>query len=795
MLKIYLKLAWRNILKSKMHSFINIAGLAMGMMVALLIGLWIWDELTFNQYHKNYERITRVMYHTTFNGTTDTRSSMPIPLRKELESKYGSSFKHITLSATAWNNILSYGDKKLLRKGRFMEAGAPAMLSLHMLKGSLDGLKDPGAIMLSASAANALFGDADPINQILKMDNKAAVKVTGVYEDLPFNTEFNDMAFLAHWELYVTITDRIRNTLDSWNINTTEILAELNPNIDINKVNANIASLKRDHITPEEAAESKPLVFLHPMSQWHLYSTWKDGINTDGKVQFVWLFGTIGVFVLLLACINFMNLSTARAEKRAKEVGIRKAVGSPRKQLIAQFFTESLLVTSFAFIVALLLAQLLLPFFNKLADKQISILWTNPVFWAICIGFTVFTGLIAGSYPAFYLSAFQPLRVLKGTFRVGRYASLPRKIMVVVQFTVAVTLITGTFIVYRQIQFAKDRPIGYTRDGLISISMASADIKAHYETLKNELLQTGAVVNMAASQSPTTDTWDARGGFQWTGKSPGLQDEFVTVAVTHDYGKTVGWTFTQGRDFSKDYTTDLPSGIVLNEAAVQFMHLKNPIGETITWGDSRLTVVGVVKDMLMTSPYDPIKYTIYYLNYDNPNFVILRINPTMNAHTAMEKIAGVFEKNNPAVPFSYKFVSDEYARKFAGEERVGKLAGCFALLTVFISCLGLFGLASFIAEQRTKEIGIRKVLGASVFTLWQMLSKEFILLVGIACLIAVPIAWHFLDQWLHQYQYRTQISLWYFLAAGMCALCITLLTVSYQAIKAAKMNPVGSLRS
>ncbi|MET6996968.1 ABC transporter permease [Chitinophaga defluvii] len=794
MLKVHITIAWRNILKSKLHAFINIAGLAMGMMVAILIGLWIWDELTFNQYHKNYSHIAQVMYHASYNGTTDTREAVPIPLGRELRSRYSGAFKHIVLSAYTSNRVLTHGDKKIIKTGTFMEAGAPEMLTLHMQQGSWDGLKDPNNIMLSVSAAKALFGDVDPLNQLLKMDT-ITLNVTGVYDDLPLNSQFHELHFLAPWELYIASGEDIRQKQDAWNINSTTLYVELMPQADIEKVSRMIAPLKRDHISKEDAAVFNPRLFLHPMSQWHLHSTWKNGVPTNARIQFVWLFATIGAFVLMLACINFMNLSTARSEKRAKEVGIRKTIGSRKGQLIGQFLTESVLVTLFAFILAILLAQLVLPFFNDIADKKISILWTNPLFWAIGLGCSLLTGLVAGSYPAFYLSSFQPLQVLKGTFHLGRFAALPRKVLVVIQFTVAVTLMTGTLIVYHQIQFAKDRPIGYNRDGLITVRMSPSDIKAHYDALKNDLLSTEAAVSMTASQGPTTDTWDARGGFQWTGKPPHLQDEFVTVAVTHDYGKTLGWKFSQGRDFSNGYPTDLSSGVILNETAAKFMQLKNPIGQIITWGSAKLHVIGIVKDMVMNSPYDPVKPTIYYLSYDNPNFVILKINPAQNAHAALEKIAGVFEKHNPAVPFSFKFVSDEYARKFAIEERVGKLAGSFALLTIIISCLGLFGLASFVAQQRTKEIGIRKVLGASIFGLWRMLSKEFFVLVSIACLIAIPLTWHFLEQWLQQYEYRTGISLWFFLVAGISALCITLLTVSYQTIKAALMNPVKSLKA
>jgi ABC-type antimicrobial peptide transport system permease subunit len=407
--------------------------------------------------------------------------------------------------------------------------------------------------------------------------------------------------------------------------------------------------------------------------------------------------------------------------------------------------------------------------------------------------FTLFTGLVSGSYPAFYLSSFEPIKVLKGTFRTGRFAALPRKVLVVIQFTVSVALIIGTIIVYQQIQYAKNRPVGYTREGLITIMMNTPDLHGKYNALRDELLKTGVVENMAQSSSPVTDIWSNQIGFEWKGKDPSTTPLFGIVAATHDYGKTMGWTIKEGRDFSRSFSDT--GAIILNESGVKLTGLKNPVGETIKWNDKDHPVVGVVKDLVMESPYEPVKPTVFFVEYGWASVITIRIKPGTPVRSALSRIEPVFKKFNPAGPFEYKFTDEQYAEKFANEERIGNLATFFAILAVFISCLGLFGLASFVAEQRTKEIGVRKVLGATVFNLWGMLSKDFFALVIISCCIAIPIAWYFLHQWLQRYEYRTSVSWWIFVASAMGAIMITILTVSFQAIKAALANPIRSLRT
>lgn len=791
----YLKVARRNLLKSKLYSFVNITGLAAGMAVAMLIGLWIWDELSYDKYNKNYDRIAAVMQQTTVNGEVSTNYPCPIVLANELRNSYSGEFKHVVLSWWNREHILSFGNTKFTRIGKFMEPEAPSLLSLKMLLGTHDGLKDPSSIIISASVAKTIFGDDNPIDKMMLIDNQLNVKVTGVYEDFPDASRFKDVTFIAPWQLLASSDELIKNVKNSWGFDAVEIFVQLADNADMQKTSVKIKNSKLNKIKDDkELAVYKPEILLQPMSRWHLYGEWKNGVNTGGRIQFVQLFAVIGWFVLLLACINFMNIATARSEKLAKEAGIRKAIGSLKKQLVVRFFTESFLVVALAYLLSILLIQITLPFFNLVADKKISIPWTNAFFWLAGIGFSFITGIIAGSYPAFYLSSFQPVKVLKGTFKTGRYAAAPRKILMVVQFSVSVILIIGTIVVFRQIQYAKDRPVGYNRDRLIQLQMNTPEFYQHEDAFRNDLLKTGAVTEVAQSSSPATGVWSGRSGFEWPGKDPSLQTEFGSVAVTYEYGKTMGWQFAAGRDFSKEYASD-SSALVLNEAAVKFIGLKNAVGATLKWDDENYQIIGVVKNMVMESPYDPVKPIVYSLKNEKPAFVFIKINPFVNTGEALHKIQDVFEKYVPSSPFDYKFVDENFSKKFSAEERIGKLASFFTVLAIFISCLGLLGMASFIAEQRTKEIGIRKVLGASVLNVWQLLTKDFVLLIFISLLIASPLAYYFMHSWLQNYQYRITISWWIFASAALGALLITLMVVSFQVIKAAVANPVESLRN
>lgn len=784
MFKNNLKVAWRNLLKSKAYSSINIVGLATGMAVASLIGLWVWDELSFDDYFQNNDRLAQVMLIQSDKEHTGIGSTVAMPLGDALRSKYSEDFKAVSL--ISWNNdhVLAVGDTKIMAGGMWVQREFPEMFTLTMLQGRRDVLKDPSTVLLAKSAAISLFGDTDALSKTVRLDNKLELTVGGVYEDLPDNTTFNFTKILLPWDN----EENWLNRQTSWDNHCGQLFVQLNDHIDVDKTSAKIRSVPTPHIK-----EWKEEIMLQPMSKLHLYSGFANDTNPAGRIVFVWLFGTIGVFVLLLACINFMNLSTARSEKRAKEVGIRKTVGSRRWQLIGQFLSESVMVAMLAFGLSLIMIELSLSFFNELANKQISIPWQNSVFWLLAGGFTLFTGIISGSYPAFYLSAFNPVKVLKGAIKAGRAAMMPRKVLVVLQFTISAALIIGTIVVFRQIQFAKDRPAGYSRDGLISVWINTPDLQGHYDAIRNDLLQTGAVKNMAES-SQSASHFGNNTGLEWKGKDPDLITFFRNVTVTPDFGNTIGWTIKEGRDFSRDIPSD-SNAIILNEKAAAIMGFENPIGETVEWGKGEVFhIIGVTNDMITQSPFEPTEQTFFTMR-GWLGVITIRLSPEVPVREALAKIEPVFKKYDPGSPFQYRFVDEEFAWKYQNEERIGNLSSLFAILAIFISCLGLFGLSSFMAEQRTKEIGIRKVLGASVIHLWKMLSGDFVVLAVISLLIATPLTYYVMNSWLQNYQYRSELSWWIFGSAGAGLIIITLLTVSFQAVRSAVANPVKSLRS
>lgn len=789
MFKNHFKIAWRNLLKNKVYSAINILGLALGMAVAMLIGLWIWDELTFNTYHQNYKNVVQLKSTQTFNGHIGTNDAMAIPVAAELRNKYASDFKRVALTSWGEYDVINVGEKNINSMGMWAQPDFPQIISLKMLKGDIKALNDPSSTLIAQSLAYTIFGNANPMNKTIRLNNKEDVKVAGVYEDLPQNTTFREVKFLKSWVMYEQTRSWIKSSAEAWGNHSFMMFAELNDGTNIDKINAKIKNIAKPHFK-----EANDEVVAHPMAQWHLYNEFTNGKVTGGRIQFVWLFGIIGVFVLLLACINFMNLSTARSEKRAKEVGIRKSIGSLRPQIIAQFLSESLVMALLAFVLGIVLVLLFLPYFNSLSSKQIELPWANPLFWLMALAFTSLTGLIAGSYPALYLSSFNPVKVLKGTFKAGRFAALPRKVLVVIQFTVSVTLIIGTIIVYKQIQFAKNRPVGYNREGLITVDIGTPELEKAFEVLRSDLLATGVVESMAESSSPTTSVNSNQIGFNWKGKDPSTNPLFGVIRVTHDFGKTVSWKVKDGRDFSRNFASD-STGMILNEAAAKMIGFNKPVGERIEFNGTPFTVISIVKNMVMQSPYIPVQPTIFILDGVDANVILIKLKPGLPVRASLNKIEPVFKRINPKSPFNYKFTDDEYAHKFENEERISNLATFFAVLAIVISSLGLFGLASFVAEQRTKEIGVRKVLGASVYNLWSMLSRDFVTLVIISCVIAIPLSWYFLNGWLQAYEYRTDISWWVFAVSGIGALVITLLTVSFQAIKAALSNPVKSLRT
>jgi len=798
MFKNYLKIAWRNLWKNKGYTFINVGGLALGMAVTLIIGLWIQDELNYNNYFKNKSKIAQVFQSQTFNGETGTGPAIPRPLEMALRDGYKDNFKYLVMCSWTNDHYLRNGDVSISRAGNYMQQEGPELFGIEVIKGENDGLREINSIMLSESTANALFGQEDPIGKIVKVSNQHDMNVSAVYKDIPVNNSFNDTDYIIPWEKYVANNEWIRNAEDQWGNNSFQMFVQIAENTSFEKVSTTIANVKKT--LNEDSAEFNPQLFLLPMEDWYLRRNFVDGKKSGGRIKYVWLFGIIGAFVLLLACINFMNLSTARSEKRAKEVGIRKSIGSQRGQLIYQFLSESFLVVFFAYFLALLFVLLTLNGFNDLSSKEISFPWENGMFWMVSFVFVLFTSLLAGSYPALYLSSFKPVDVLKGTFKSGKYAGLPRKILVVLQFTVSVAFIIGTVIVMQQINYAKNRPVGYDKEGLIQIPTFSEDFFGKYDLMRSEFIGSNAVVEMSTSSSPTTQIWSNRSGFTWEGKAEGFQEDLAWTEVSPEYAKSLNLKIIEGRDFSREFATD-SMGVLINETAKKYLGMPDPVGKLLKDDNDEdpnppLKIIGVVQDMITQSPYEPVKQGIYvYDRNNNASYYNLRLNPNQSASQNLAVVERVFKEHFPDIPFQYDFVDAQYGEKFASEERIGTLSGIFTALAILISCLGLFGLTSFVAEQRTKEIGVRKVLGASVFNVWNMLSKDFLKLVIVSCFIAVPIAYYIMNGWLQEYPYRVILKWWIFALAMLGAMGVTVLTVSFQAIKAAKQNPVKSLRT
>jgi len=789
MIRNYAIIAWRNLLKNKVYSLINIGGLALGMAVALMIGLWVYDEYSFNKYHENYKWIGQVWQHNTINGSTGSSKGMPLPLGPELRSSYSGDFIMVVMSTQPKKHVIATDEVIFIESGSYMQPEAPQMFTLKMKSGSWSGLEDQNSILLSESLSKKLFKYENPMGKLVKIDNKIDVIVTGVYEDLPRNTEFNNLKFIAPWDLYYSSNKWLKNNQQDWNNGFLFVYVLLAPNLNLKNASNLIKDVKLNHVTAERAIR-KPELFVHPMSRWHLESKFENRVvATSERMKIIRFYEAIGIIVLLLACINFMNISTARSEKRAKEVGIRKVVGSNRIQLIWQFLSESLLAALVAFSLAILIVLFALSWFNNIAGKEISIPWSNSMFWVAGLGFTILTGLLSGSYPSIYLSSFRPLKTLKGTSQINR-TSITRQVLVVTQFTISITLIIGTLIVYQQIQFAKERPVGYSRDGLLMIPIVYG-ISGKHDLLANEFKNSGVVVNVAQSASAVTGIGSSNRGFDWQGKDPDFDAIFGTLAVSHQYGNTVDWQLIAGRDFSKDFSSD-SSAFVINESAAQLLGFQNPIGKSVQWKEREFRIIGVVKNMVMESPFEDAIPTVFFLE-GRMNWILIKIDPSVKTAKALSRIEAIFKKLITS-PFDYTFADQRYASKFDSEERIAKSALIFAILAIFISCLGLFGLVSFVAEQRTKEIGIRKVLGASVANLWLMLSKDFVVLVIISCSIAITISFAFMSNWLQNYEYRVDISVWIFTAASIGGLLITLITVSFQSIKAARMNPVKSLK-
>jgi ABC-type antimicrobial peptide transport system permease subunit len=785
MFRNYLKIAIRNLLKNKGFSFINIIGLSVGMASAILIFLWIYHEMSYDQFHEKKDRIYEAWNKDTFSGKLQCWNTTPKIFARTVER----DFPEVEMATRVnWpsNYLFSIGEKRLTVQGNIVDSNFLNVFSFPLRKGNPNTvLKDMYSIVLTEKTAKSFFGDEDPMGKQVRINDKDNFTVTGILKDLPNNTRFK-FSYLLPWAYLRQQGEDDAN----WGNNSTRNYVLLKPNASLASIAPKLKTLKRKYDNNELTNE----MFLYPISRWRLYSSFTNGVEDGGLIDFVKMFAVIALFILLIACINFMNLSTARSEKRAKEVGIRKVVGANKGSLVSQFLGESILIALIAGFLAILLVQLSLPAFGELTDKVLSIDYSNIYLWLIFFGFVLFTGVIAGSYPAFYLSAFKPVKVLKGTFLKTDKVITPRKVLVVLQFTFAIILIICTAIVKEQIQHARNRDLGYNKNNLI-FHFITGDLEKNYPLVKNELLGAGIATSVTRTSAPITQGWSDTWGIEWKGKAPDDKTDFDRFSADEDLGTTVGLQFVKGRDFNlKEYPTD-STAMILNESSVKAMGFSDPIGQIVKDNGKEWHVVGVIKDFILQSPYHPTKPMIIEGAKGWFNVIHIKLNEKNTTADNLKRAETIFKKYNPQYPFEYKFVDEDYAAKFKSEQRTGTLAGLFAGLTIFISCLGLFGLAAYMAESRIKEIGVRKVLGASVTGIAALLSKDFIKLVIISFLLASPVAWWFMHNWLQSYPYRVNIEWWIFAFAAGLSILIALITVSYHAIKAATANPVKSLRT
>ncbi len=777
----------RNLFKNGFYSFINIAGLAIGITCSILILLWVADETSFDKFHPKSDRLYQVWVNATFNGKINSWTSVPLPTYEAMKTA-NSNIKRALVTDWGGDHLVTVGENRLMKRGYWASEEFLEMFEFPLLSGdATQVMDDPRSIVITESMGKALFGDEDPINKLIKVDNEHELKVTGILKDIPTNSSF-EFDFLMPWKFREQTNDWVRKNTTNWGNYSFQVFVELN---DPSK-HAAVEDQIRDILQKNGETENKPEYFLYPLLRWRLHGSFENGVETGGMNDYVQMFSVIAIFIIIIACINFMNLATARSERRAREVGVRKSVGSRRHELIMQFIGESMFISLIAFSIAILLAQLLLPFYNDLVQKKLLIDYTSSQFWIFTLGMIFITGVISGSYPAFYLSSFQPAKVLKGKPTIGKGASTPRKVLVTLQFGFSILLIIGTIVIYQQIQLVKGRELGYDQENLMAISYTN-EVEKSYRPIKLELLASGVVESVTKSNSSITNI-NSNNFLGWPGKPEDLRVIFTTIATEYDYAKTMGIKILEGRDFSEDFKTDT-AAILINKAALALMNLEDPIGtELDLWGGKR-KLIGVLDDVLMGSPYQPVKPLFVILDPDWIDAVTVRLKKTEDLPAAINTVKAVFEKYAPAYPFEYTFADVEFQKKFTTLNLVSTLSRLFAALTIIITGLGLFGLASFTAEQRTKEIGIRKVLGASVSSLVGMMSKDFSILVIISFLFSSPFAWWALNKYLERYPIRVDIAWWIFPVTGLIALAFAIAIVSTQALRAARSNPVTSLRS
>ncbi|GAB4010023.1 ABC transporter permease [Spirosoma migulaei] len=791
MLTNYLKIAWRNIIRNKAFSAINILGLALGMACSLLIFLWIKDELTVDNYHANGPQLYNVMQRQKYDGKVEAGRFTPGVLPDELKKQ----FPEILYAAgyTGWEAQMTFavGDKINKETGHWAGADWFKMFSIPLLAGTPEtALNAPTSMAISRKVAEFYFGNpVAALGKSIRIDNKRDYQITAVFENLPAHSS-DHYEFLINWQDCLS-----RNPwMKEWGNNGPHTCIMLRSDGNVANLDAKLRPFLRKY-NKDIGKSFDAELFLQPYPDGYLYSNFKNGIQDGGRIEYVRLFGVVAVFLLLIACINFMNLATARSVKRAREVGVRKVIGALRSLLAAQFIGEALLFAVLALLVATTLVVVLLPAFNSLTGKDISLQVTDASLWLLLIGITLVTGLIAGSYPALFLSSLQPVKVLKGSLTFGSGARLFRQGLVVFQFVLSMLLIVGTIVVYRQVNYIQTENLGYDRENLLYVPVeGELATPLKYKTFKDELLRMPGIQSVSSMTEVPTNIGSSTGGVSWTGKDPNVNIEITQTAVGYDLMKTLKARLVAGRDFSPEFSMDT-TNYIINEATAARTGYKNPVGQPITMWGKPGKIIGVMENFHFQSMHTAISPLILRLSTEpSSQRYLIRTQPGQTKQ-AVASIEALWKQQNPKFPFSYQFADDEYQKLYKSESIVGSLANYFASLAIFISCLGLFGLATFTAEQRTKEIGVRKVLGASVGNIIGLLSQDFLKLVLIAIVIATPLAWYAMTQWLEGFAYKIDLAWWMFALAGVLAIGIALLTVSFQSVKAALLDPVKSLRS
>jgi putative ABC transport system permease protein len=785
MFRNYSKAAIRNLLHNKTYGFLNIAGLAVGIACAALIFLWVEDELTFNHHHKDLDRIYRVLEHQTYDGKTSTFGATPGVLARGMQDE----LPGVEIAArTDWGmrKLFVQGDKNIYEQGLYMDSSFFRIFDFPFIKGNRNQpFNQLHSIVISRTMAEKFFSNVnDAYGKTLKMDNKQEYFINGIFEVLPANSSFK-----FDWAVPFKLYEDNNTWLSEWGNNGVQTYVKVTKNTDVTRFNEKLLNFIQ---SKDETAVAK--AFLFPLTQWRLYSKFEDGKQVGGRIEYVRLFSIIAWIILIIACINFMNLATARSEKRAREVGVRKVLGAGKGKLVFQFLTESVILSFIAVSLAVVIVYLSIGGFNKLVEKELVVRFTDPVHLGSLLAIGLVCGVIAGSYPALYLSSFNPIVVLKGLkIKGSTSAGFIRKGLVVTQFAISIILIISTIIIYQQVQHVKGRQLGYNKEQLVYMNL-QGKMNEQFPAIYQSLLSTGVLENAAVSNQRVLQMGNNGWNYSWQGKDPESKILITNEWVSSQYIKTLGMKLKSGRDFGAIEKND-SLNIIVNESFSKLMNKDDVVGEIVRNNERDYQVIGVIEDFVYSDMYAPAEPLILFAQPSSTNYLFLRMKQNINMQDALSKVETVLKNHNPGYPFEYKFMDEEFHKLFKSEMLIGTLSRVFALLAIFISCLGLFGLAAYTAERRTKEIGIRKVLGASIANITNVLSVDFLKLILVSFVVAFPLAWYLMSKWLQDFAYRISIDWIVFVLAGIAAILIALITISFQTIKAAMANPVKNLRT